>query len=185
MDWFTADWHCWHKNIMKLTKRPFENMDEMINVLIERWNASVGVNDRGFFLGDFAFCNKNMKQRQVEQILSVMNGQKFLIKGNHDGKYVYNASGWADVYDLKRIKSFGQKIVLCHYAMLTWQGSHKGSWHLHGHSHGSLMSMHDAKCLDVGVDCWNYYPVNFDTIKSIIDLIGFEPVDHHGEEVPL
>ena len=64
--------------------------------------------------------------------------------------------------DLKTISVNKQKIVLCHYAMRVWDGSHYNSWMLYAHSHGKLESQ--GKSFDVGVDCWNYVPVSFDQV---------------------
>jgi hypothetical protein len=43
------------------------------------------------------------------------------------------------------------KIVMCHYAMRVWRGSHNGTWHLYGHSHSALPEANTLS-LDIGVD---------------------------------
>jgi calcineurin-like phosphoesterase family protein len=81
-----------------------------------------------------------------------------------------------DKYDqIKEIKIEGQVIVLCHYMMSIWPGSHYNSWHLFGHSHGRSTEV--GKSLDVGVDTEKYghkrfYPYSFDEIKAIMKLKG-------------
>ena len=64
--------------------------------------------------------------------------------------------------------------------MRVWNQSHRGAWQLHGHSHGSLTD-HGGKQTDVGVDCWDYAPVSFDTLRKLMATREHEPVDHHGE----
>lgn len=39
--------------------------------------------------------------------------------------------------------------------------AHRGSWMLYGHSHGNLTDI-GGKTIDVGVDCFDYYPVSLD-----------------------
>ena len=41
MTFFTSDQHLGHKNIIRLCNRPFKTLEEMKNVLVERWNASI------------------------------------------------------------------------------------------------------------------------------------------------
>lgn len=45
MDWFTADNHFYHKNIIKLCSRPFETLEDMRRALIDNWNTRVDKKD--------------------------------------------------------------------------------------------------------------------------------------------
>lgn len=58
MDYFTADTHFFHKNIIRYCDRPFESITKMNNVMINNWNNTVGKNDTVYALGDFAMCDK-------------------------------------------------------------------------------------------------------------------------------
>lgn len=144
--------------------------------LVKNWNSLVQKGDTIFHLGDCYFTWRNEDRIAVEKLLSRLNGAKFLIKGNHDRKAVCKARGWQWVGDIKKIKvdipglETKQKIILCHYAMKTWQAQHHGSWQLYGHSHGNLLDDPYSLQLDVGVDCWDYYPVSLDQIKEAMDL---------------
>ena len=55
---------------------------------------------------------------------------------------------------------------------------HHGSWHLYGHSHGSLPEPTN-KSMDVGCMLNNYIPYEFEDIKNIMSTRVFESVDHH------
>jgi len=57
-----------------------------------------------------------------------------------------------------------QVIVLCHYAMRAWDRSHYGSWHLYGHSHGTLPGY--GLSFEVAVDCWDFRPVGLDVMAA-------------------
>ena len=43
--WFTADTHFGHANVIHTSKRPFEGVAEMREVLIANWNAVVASDD--------------------------------------------------------------------------------------------------------------------------------------------
>lgn len=193
--YFTSDTHYGHANIIKYCNRPFGSLDEMHEVMIERWNARVKPGDVVYHVGDFAL---RMGVPEVEAIVRRLRGEIHLVLGNHDlkNKSVLRAKGFAEQAYYKELKINEQKIILCHYPFLTWNKSHYGSWDLHGHCHGSLKAPTCVFCkksndertsrrLDIGVDCWNFTPVSFDEVKTEMDKVEFKPVDHHDEEKDL
>ena len=54
----TADHHFNHKNIIEYCKRPFKTVEEMDNIITEKWNKKVGKDDLVIHLGDFALGNR-------------------------------------------------------------------------------------------------------------------------------
>ena len=84
MIYFTSDLHLGHSKIIKLSGRPFENIDEMNRALIQNWNAVVGRNDEVYILGDLSY---KANADDVNAWLKKLSGIKYLIKGNHD-KYL-------------------------------------------------------------------------------------------------
>lgn len=57
MIYFTSDLHFNHENIIKYCNRPFKNIDDMDNYLINYWNKIIRTKDIVYILGDFAFGN--------------------------------------------------------------------------------------------------------------------------------
>lgn len=153
--WFTADHHFGHANIIRLCHRPFADVAEMDEAMVERWNAAIDSCDEVWHLGDFAYrCGPN---RQAE-IFSRLRGRAIhLVRGNHDSGRTL-ALPWASVQHYAEIVVDDRLLVLFHYAMRAWNRSHRGSLALHGHSHGTLPSL-PGTC-DVGVDVWNFRPVS-------------------------
>lgn len=103
-----SDTHFYHKNIIKYCNRPFwkdksnepsdEDVLEMNETLIKRWNDVVRPEDLVFHLGDFAFGDK---QRIIE-IAKRLNGKIYFIMGNHDYRYGFKfwyECGFERVYD--------------------------------------------------------------------------------------
>lgn len=177
--WFTADTHLNHAKIIGYCRRPFTCVEEMDEAMIKNWNDRVGKGDTVYHLGDFAFAKS---EGDVKRYLGRLHGQVHLILGNHDRKRIKFLSGFASVKDYDEINIEGQKIVLMHYAMTVWNGSHHGSWSLYGHSHGTLPRNFNRKQFDVGVDCWEFCPLSFEKVKEEMDKHSFVPVDHHGSK---
>jgi calcineurin-like phosphoesterase family protein len=166
MIWFTSDTHFGHANIIKYCNRPFSNVQEMDEEMIKRWNDRVQHGDTVYHLGDFAFAKETS---QLLQYVRRLNGQKFLVHGNHDRFTKQKRPdnyGFVQIEKYKEIKWGDLKINLLHYPMLTWNGSHRGSWHLHGHCHGKLKHDLSLYRFDVGVDVWNYAPISIDDVAA-------------------
>lgn len=181
---FTADTHHLHKNIIELSHRPFSDVEEMTEQLIEKHNKVVEPCDVFFHLGDFAISYGKRDAGKIDEILSRMNGQKWLITGNHDRDEVTKNPRWHKVTPYHELKldlggEHKQRIVLCHYAMRVWNQSHRGAWMLHGHSHGNLPDI-GGKILDVGVDGnSDYAPWTIHQITHEMNIRDIKVVDHH------
>ncbi len=176
--WFTSDTHYGHANVIKYSNRRFGTLQEMDEKMIANWNAVVKPGDLVYHLGDFSFADD---ARTVE-IVKQLAGQKYLVYGNHDKRQRKNrdfTNQWQWTRDLTQIEVEGQKIVLCHFPMLTWNQSHHGSWQLHGHCHGTLPDDPTSRRIDVGVDCFDYTPVSFEAVKKLMEKKKFVPIDHH------
>lgn len=177
--WFTSDTHFGHANIIKYCNRPFANVKEMDDAIIENWNKVVKHDDCIYHLGDFCF---GRDERDFNSYFRRLNGKIILIKGNHDKlTWRYRNAFFASYNSYNEIDIEGQKITLCHYAMKVWNKSHRGAWHLYGHSHGSLPDDKNSLSFDVGVDCHEFKPINIEDIRHIMSKKTFKPIDHHGD----
>lgn len=177
---FTSDTHFNHSNIIKYCNRPFDNSNEMNEILINNWNSVIKENDIVFHLGDFMFGNIN----RFWEFRSRLNGKIYLIHGNHDYELM-NKGNIEDGFELitsqLNIVVDGQKIYLNHFPLLTFNGTYKEkpTWQLFGHVHSNKehpQTSADIKRLDylmpnqydVGVDNNHYTPVSFEEVKNII-----------------
>jgi calcineurin-like phosphoesterase family protein len=158
-------------------------MDE---TMINNWNNVVGKDDVIFHIGDFAF---HKKIKPLEKLLDSLNGKLHIIRGNHDtsrrvSELEYLEIPVHDYYELDiqdDEMDLDQKICMLHYPMHVWNKSHHGSWHLHGHCHGTLPDDDTKARIDVGVDNHGFTPVSYDEIKFMMTRKVFKPVDHHNE----
>ena len=166
MNFFTADHHFGHTNVIRLCNRPFATADVMDETLIRNWNAIVSTTDEVYILGDFTM----KPAAEAHRYLTCLNGRKYLIRGNHD-KFLKGKGFDPFMGDFEWIKDYhqlnidGKRFVLFHYPILEWANYYRGSIHLYGHVHNSETS---AKLLEglkglafnVGVDVNDYKPVS-------------------------
>ena len=177
--WFISDPHFGHNNIIKYCNRPFDSVELMDETLIQHWNDNIKNGDIVFCLGDFSLTSNP----KTIQILERLNGNKVLIRGNHEKSVLGTEKSRSffngGIYDLLDIRVIDdevtdgfQDLILCHYPMLTWDKSHRGSWQLFGHVHGTLDGNNklSPNQLDVGVDSHNFSPINYDRVKEIITI---------------
>lgn len=168
--WITSDTHFGHNKIIEYNNRPFDNIDEHDEALIELWNSLVGKKDEIYHLGDFAWRGKSF----IENIFAKLNGQKFLVKGSHDKTI---SKGWKWVKESYNLKISDEiSIFMSHHAHRVWPTSHYGTLHAYGHSHGHLPPF--GRSCDVGVDSWDFMPVNVDELMTFLTKID-KPVLNH------
>jgi len=182
MDWFTADTHFGHRNIIRRCQRPFADESEMDRCLLDNINAVVAPRDTLYHLGDFAWRPEGIAGYRAQ----IRCRNVILILGNHDpqtkdGQPKEQLSGiFSRVYVRLRIRprvsGVRQTVVLQHNALRTWDGSHRGAWNLFGHSHGKLDGSPASKfevyarTLDVGVDVHDYRPISLPEVAEAIGI---------------
>jgi calcineurin-like phosphoesterase family protein len=165
---FSSDTHLQHANIIQYSNRPFANVDEMNEALVENHNKKVKPNDIWIFLGDFCFGDKT----KIPYWMNRFNGKKRIIPGNHDRlEWFHEAIKHGADIEWIRDMWFGKigktTFHLCHYPIQSWNAAHHGSVHLHGHSHGHTPSP-DLLRFDVGVDCTNYAPLSLEEVETMV-----------------
>lgn len=134
MNYYIADLHLGHKNVLNFDHRPFCDIQEMEDVIVMNWNDAVKKNDTVHILGDFCWG----KSDEWRRILRRLNGLKVLIEGNHDlGTYPAELkSMFADIKPYKEISDNGRKVILSHYPILFYKHSNNPNYYmLCGHVH--------------------------------------------------
>lgn len=176
---FTSDTHFYHDKIRELSDRPFKSVDDMNNKLIENWNSVVGKNDTIFHLGDFCFGGT----KKWTDILTRLNGNKWLIMGNHDFKNLNDSITpfFMDINQQMRIYIDGWTLYLNHFPFLCFGGAYnldrkvgQAFGHIHTHDGQDRPDIKRMKFLfptqyDVGVDNNNYTPISWQDLKHIFE----------------
>lgn len=182
MELFTSDQHFRHRNILKYQAetRPYQNIFEMNAAYINAWNEDATADDTVYHLGDLCFGSL----AQVQEIIELLNGRIVLIPGNHDR--------WLREYDgakeknpefnllsksghplevrwnqIQEVTVEGERIILCHYPMRSWNASYHGSWHLYGHVHKKLEPW--GMSMDVGVDSHEGHLVTMAMVRAYME----------------
>ena len=170
---FTSDNHFGHKSILKFcpNTRQGSTVEEMDELMIQKWNSQVSVNDTVYLLGDFSFRNAE----QTVQILLRLNGNKHIVLGNHD-KWPNGATKkmFFSINTYKEIKVAGQKVILFHFPIVEWNSMHCGSFHLYGHVHGNYA--HSGRAMDVGIDARPQKDMGLWEWSEIVDLLKHRPI---------
>ena len=172
---FISDTHFGHANMLKFTNydgsrmRPFNSIEELDELMIQNWNEMVKPTDKIYHLGDVVYHCKNR-----DQIMSRLNGDKILIKGNHDR----NQLGWYMKYfrDVRGTCHIDGNYLLSHFPI---HPDSKGRFvrNLHGHIHaqtvmktllvhGGFSREPDPWYRNCCVEVNNYRPVPFELIKE-------------------
>ena len=165
---FTSDMHIGHKNVLKLSNRPFDNIEQHDKIIIDNYNRVVGKDDLCYILGDISW---SQSLNEYKRIFSQLNGQKYVILGNHDSKKSLlrcEKEGLILGVSESKIIRYGTKFIyLSHYPCREWAGYFRGYYHLYGHTHANLDDFKQST--DIGVDCWEYEPVGIDEVLDYID----------------
>lgn len=186
--WFSSDHHFYHTNVIKYCNRPFSTVEEMNEEMVRRWNTLVSPGDLVYYLGDFS-----LSRRAAELFVPRLNGNIFLIAGNHDHCHPAHAkkpekqkkmiseylrygfqSVVTDYYTLAVDQDLN--LLLCHmpysgdsgdkerYAK--YRPKDQGMWLLHGHVHNAWKVK--GRQINVGADVWSFAPVSLDEILAIV-----------------
>jgi calcineurin-like phosphoesterase family protein len=185
--YFTADTHFGHANIITHCRRPYAGVEEMDGAIVDAINARVGRDDWLYHLGDFSFRGGDPAAYRAR----IRCKNMVIVLGNHDPTFADGsarpefAALFTAVHNLARVKvqveGRTQIVVLCHYAMRVWDRCHYGTWHLYGHSHGSLPDDPGSLSWDVGVDANGFVPLSVPEIAAIMARKTFVPVDHQRQ----
>jgi len=177
-NWFTADTHFGHANIIRYCNRPYASVAEMDDDLVRRWNERVGDGDTVWVLGDFALG----KLDRSLAIAGRLRGAKRLVVGNHDRPFTddpVRRRRWVETYLRAGFETVEHgavgyllegrhPVTLCHFPYAGDSGDvdryverrpvDDGLPLLHGHVHEKWHR--NGHELNVGVDRNGYAPVS-------------------------
>ena len=163
MVYIWSDLHLGHANIIEYGERPFQNIEEMDNNLINNWKKTIKPNDIIINLGDFAFKQPRI---YLKELLKDLPGYKILILGNHDRKKSTNFwmdAGFNEVYKYPII--YEGKYILSHEP--AEMNENMPYINIHGHIHNKNPEIKNQ--INVSVEKINYKPLLF---RKIIKLVN-------------
>ena len=176
----TSDEHFGHGNIIKYANRPFSSPEEMNEEMIRRFNERVKPEDFTFIIGDFCFKHPVVQDAEVggrplkaNQWLERLNGQKIVIRGNHD-----NNNSTKTIIDCIHITYAGQRINLVHkpeHANIDFPinlvGHVHDKWRFQKIQENGIFTK-ESILLNIGVDQNKFYPITLD--EALSQVIKFK-----------
>lgn len=134
---YISDCHFGHENVIGFDKRPFNDVEEMDQCMMEYWNQCVQKEDEVYILGDFQYRSSKGPVWYLQRL----KGKKYLIIGNHDQKtlkYPGALDYFESVEKMMHVEDNGRQLCLCHFPICEWNGYYRDSYHLYGHIHARL-----------------------------------------------
>jgi len=176
--WLISDTHFGHEKTCTVFKRmdgsplrPFSSAEEMDEEMVKRWNDRVRPKDKVYHLGDVVISRKSL------QILSRLNGDKVLIRGNHD---IFKLSDYTEHFRDIRGYHVMNGLILSHVPIHEESLARFGC-NIHGHLHANRVMKDnkiDIRYFNVSVECIDFAPILFeDAQKRIVEEgghIGFK-----------
>ena len=168
-----SDTHFGHTGVCRFTRndgvtklRPWTDPDEMDEEMVKRWNETVRPNDKVYHLGDVVINRKALK------IMHRLNGDKVLIRGNHD---IFRDDDYREHFRELRAYHVMNGMILSHIPLHTDSLGRFGT-NIHGHLHANRVMLDksiDPRYHCVCVEHTDYRPILFeDVIKRIKDEGG-------------
>ena len=177
-----SDTHFGHAGVCRFTDsvtgekiRPWTDPAEMDEEMVKRWNETVRPNDKVYHLGDVVI------NRKALSIMSRLNGDKVLIRGNHD---IFRDEEYRQYFRELRAYHVMNGMILSHIPIHEQSLGRFGT-NIHGHLHtGRVMAEIwgkweiDPRYHCVCVEQTDFRPILFeDVIKRIKEEggeVGFQ-----------
>jgi len=177
----TSDTHFGHAGVTKFLRddgsklRPWDSVEEMDEEMVKRWNETVKPTDKVYHLGDVVI------NRKALSIMHRLNGDKVLIKGNHD---IFRPEDYAPHFRDVRAYHVMNGMILSHIP-LHESALYRFGTNIHGHTHSNRvtkfefgMDRIDPRYHCVCVEQTDFRPILFeDVIQRIKDeggSVGFK-----------
>ena len=143
-----SDTHFGHKGVCHFTRndgvtqlRPFDTPEEMDEFMVEAWNARVRPNDKVYHLGDVVMSRRSLS------IMNRLNGDKVLIRGNHD---IFKDEDYRKYFRELRAYHVMNGMILSHIPIHSESLGRFGV-NIHGHLHADRV-MRPARVLEEFID---------------------------------
>ena len=168
----TADTHFGHKGICRFTEengkpvRPWDDVDEMNEAMVQYWNETVSTEDKVYVLGDYVI------NRKFIEVAKRLNGKKCLIKGNHD---IFRLREYTPYFYDVRSYHVMNGLILSHIPIHPMELDRFGC-NVHGHLHTKRVLKEDGtidpRYYCVSVEHTNFRPISIEKVIENIKSQG-------------
>jgi calcineurin-like phosphoesterase family protein len=175
----TSDTHFGHAGVCRFTRRdgvtklrPWTDPEEMDEAMVQRWNDRVRPNDKVYHLGDVVMSRKSLS------IMDRLNGDKVLIRGNHD---IFKDEDYRKYFRELRAYHVMNGMILSHIPIHSESLGRFGV-NIHGHTHADrvmrpLVTSGRSDVVDVRYHCvcveqTDFAPILFEDVIKRIEAEG-------------
>lgn len=165
--YLVADPHWSHHGVCRFLKadgtklRPWDNPKDMDEAMIDLWNQTVKPKDKVYVLGDWCI------NRRALDVGPKLNGDKVLIKGNHD---IFRLEEYTPTF--RDIRAYhvlkGQNVILSHIPVHPGQLNRYTGGNIHGHMHSN--SLEDKRYLCVSVEQTDFKPILMERALELLKM---------------
>jgi len=174
-----SDTHFGHVGVCRFTRndgvtklRPWDNADEMDEAMVTAWNERVRPTDKVYHLGDVVI------NRKALGIMRRLNGDKVLIRGNHD---IFKDTDYREHFRELRAYHVMNGMILSHIPIHSESLGRFGT-NIHGHLHanrvmlpgfnGKITDIVDVRYHCVCVEQTDFAPILFEDVIKRIEAEG-------------
>lgn len=171
-----SDLHFDYENVRDIFDRPFDNVDDMNEYMINRWNSTVSKSDEVIFVGDVTTTEKFDTQEQIRNQIQYrfeqLNGDIVLVPGNHDeighkNKSTFNVENSPEF-------SIDGKSFCCQHRP---PSNSQDQWVIHGHEHTNHTDEYPFICqkrktINVSAELLHYTPISIESLTRLIETQG-------------
>ena len=170
--YLVSDTHFGHAGVCRFLRndgvtklRPWDNPEDMDEFMIKAWNETVRPNDKVYHLGDVVI------NRRALATLARLNGDKVLIRGNHD---IFRDDEYRKYFRELRAYHVMNGMILSHIPIHEESLGRFGT-NIHGHLHANRVMKDGA--VDVRYHCvcveqTDFAPVLFEDVIKRIEAEG-------------
>ena len=181
-----SDTHFGHAGVCRFTRadgctplRPWDDAAEMDEAMVKAWNECVRPNDKVYHLGDVVI------NRKALGIMRRLNGDKVLIRGNHD---IFKDTDYREHFRELRAYHVMNGMILSHIPIHSESLGRFGV-NIHGHTHanrvmlpgfnGKITDIVDTRYHNVSVEQLpDFAPILFEDVIKRIEaeggVVGFQ-----------
>ena len=184
-----SDTHFGHLGVCRFMRkdgvtklRPWDTPEQMDEEMVKRWNERVRPNDKVYHLGDVVI------NRRALPTLARLNGDKVLIRGNHD---IFRDDEYRQYFRELRAYHVMNGMILSHIPIHTESLGRFGT-NIHGHTHANRVMWADpldglAEKIDTRYHCvcveqTDFAPILFEDVIKRIEAeggtVGFRNGNH-------
>lgn len=162
----TSDTHFGHLGVCRFIDddgekiRPWNTPEEMDEEMVKRWNETVKPNDKVYHLGDVVI------NRKALGIMRRLNGDKVLIRGNHD---IFRDDEYREHFRELRAYHIMNGMILSHIPIHSDSLGRFGV-NIHGHTHQRRVKIQDPNTRGV----WLINDVRYHCV--CVEQTDFRPI---------